>query len=70
MISRDALERELTEIELLLADESMMDEDRFALFGASQALRYVLDPETWHPASQTFYPLGARPWQSPSDKQH
>jgi len=70
MINRDAIEREIGELELLLADDRLKDEDRFALFGAVQALSHVLDPDTWHPASQTFYRVGARPEPSPSDLQH
>jgi len=70
MISRDRIETELAEIELLLADAELKDEDRTALHGASQALRHVLDPETWQPPSQTFYPLANRPAPSPSDRRH
>jgi hypothetical protein len=69
-MDRERIETELAEIELMLADDRLKDEDRFALFGASQALRHILDPDTWHPASQTFYRLGDRPMPSPSDRQH
>lgn len=69
-MDRERLETELAEIELMLADDRLKDEDRFALFGASQAIRHILDPDTWHPASQTFYRLGDRPIPSPSTKQH
>lgn len=69
-MDRERLETELAEIELMLADHRLKDEDRFALFGASQAIRHMLDPDTWHPASQTFYRLGDRPIPSPSNKQH
>ncbi|MCA1452802.1 hypothetical protein I6F35_06155 [Bradyrhizobium sp. BRP22] len=60
-MNRDAIQTELLEIEAILADDGLTDEDRAALHGAQQTLRNVLDPETWHPASQTFYRLGARP---------
>jgi hypothetical protein len=70
MIDRDRIEAELREIELLLADADLKDEDRAALHGASQALRHILDPATWHPPSQTFYAIAARPKPSPSDRQH
>jgi hypothetical protein len=70
MIDRDAIINELSELKAMLADDRLKDEDRFAIFGAVQALSYVLDPDTWHPASQTFYCLGERPIPSPSAKQH
>jgi hypothetical protein len=70
MIDRNAIITELSEIKAMLADNRLKDEDRFALFGAVQALSHVLDPETWEPASQTFYKLGARPLASPSGRQH
>lgn len=70
MIDREAIIIELGEIKAMLADNRLKDEDRFALFGAVQALSHVLDPETWEPASQTFYKLGARPLSSPSVRQH
>ncbi|KYK50027.1 hypothetical protein A1D31_22205 [Bradyrhizobium liaoningense] len=70
MIDRDAIAAELAEIELLLADTRLKDEDRFALFGAVQALSNILDPDTWDPASQTFYRLGHRPLEVASNRQH
>jgi hypothetical protein len=54
-MNRDEVEAELLEIEALLQDERLKDEDRRALHGAQQALRHVLDCDTWQPASQTFY---------------
>jgi hypothetical protein len=60
-MNRDDVEAELLEIEGLLQDDRIKDEDRRALHGAQQALRNVLDRETWHPASQTFYRIDARP---------
>lgn len=53
-MNRDAIEAEPLEIEGMLLDGRLKDEDRHALHGAQQALRNVLDRETWHPASQTF----------------
>ncbi|KRR21390.1 hypothetical protein CQ14_07000 [Bradyrhizobium lablabi] len=70
MIDRDAIITELSEIKAMIADDRLKDEDRFALFGAVQALSHVLDPDTWQPPSQTFYKLGDRPIPSPSAKQH
>jgi hypothetical protein len=43
---------ELLEIEGLLQDDRLNDDDRHALHGAQQALRNILEPETWHQASQ------------------
>ena len=54
MINRDAILAELLEIESLLQDD-------FALHGAQQALRNILEPDTWHQASQTFYRIDNRP---------
>ena len=34
---------------------------RHALHGAQQALCNVLEADTWHPASQTFYRIDNRP---------
>jgi len=59
-MTRDEVEAELLEIEALLQDERIKVEDRHALHGAQQALRNVLDQDTWHSASQTFYRLDAR----------
>ncbi|MBR0879594.1 hypothetical protein ACVMGC_000991 [Bradyrhizobium barranii subsp. barranii] len=69
-MNRDAIETELAVIELILQDDQLKDEDRAALHGASQALRHVLGPDTWHPASQTFYRVDDRPIESPSRKRH
>ena len=60
-MNRDGVEAELLKIEALLQDDKLKDEDRHALHGAQQALRNVLDRDTWHPASQTFYRVDARP---------
>jgi hypothetical protein len=65
-----AIRAELLEIEALLLDDQLKDEDRTALYGAQQALRNVLDPETWQTASQTFYRPGARPDEPASNRQH
>jgi hypothetical protein len=56
----DAIAAELLEIEALLQDERLKDDDRYALHGAQQALRHVLDRDAWHPASQTFYRIDGR----------
>ncbi len=60
-MTRDAIMVELLEIESLLQDDRLNDNDRFALHGAQQALRHILDPHTWHQASQTFYRIDNRP---------
>jgi hypothetical protein len=52
---------ELFEIEGQLQDERLKEDDRHALHGAQQALRNVLDRDTWQPASQTFYQIDNRP---------
>ncbi|RZN26971.1 hypothetical protein [Bradyrhizobium sp. Leo121] len=61
-VNRDAIEAELLEIEAILAETDLKDEDH----GAQQALCHALDPDTWHPARQTFYRLGARPIEAAS----
>ena len=38
----------------------MSDHNRIALHGAQQALRHVIEPDTWQPASQTFYRIDKR----------
>jgi hypothetical protein len=58
-VNFDAIEAQLHEIEALVEDGELSEADRTALRGASQALRNVLDPETWQPASHTFYRVGA-----------
>ena len=65
-MNRDDVEAELLEIEALLQDDRLKVEDRHALHGAQQALRHVLDSDTWHAASQTFYRLDARPIEADS----
>ena len=57
----DSLNAELLEIEALLLDGALSEHDRFALYGAQQALRNALDPDLWHSASQTFYRVSASP---------
>ncbi|MGB8603983.1 hypothetical protein [Bradyrhizobium sp.] len=61
MVTRDAIMAELLEIEALLQDDRLNDDDRHALHGAQQALRNVLEADTWHPAPQTFYRIDNRP---------
>jgi len=70
MIDCDAIITELAEIEHVLQDTRLGVDARFALMGASQALRHVLDPETWQSASQTFYRLDARTDEAASPRQH
>jgi hypothetical protein len=60
-MTRDAIMADLLEIEGLLQDDRLNDNDRFALHGAQQALRHILDPDTWRQASQTFYRIDNRP---------
>jgi hypothetical protein len=69
-MNRDASEAVLLEIEEMLQDERLKDEDRYALHGAQQARRNVLDRETWHPASQTFYRMENRPIEPASPLIH
>ena len=66
MINRDAINAELLEIEGMLQDDRLSDYDRIALHGAQQALRNILEPDTWHPASQTFYRIDNRPSEAGS----
>jgi hypothetical protein len=68
MQDRDAILAEV--IEAVLLDDQLKDEDQAALYGAQQALRNVLYPETWQPASQTFYRGGARPTEAGSSRQY
>jgi hypothetical protein len=65
-MSRDAIMAELLEIEGMLQDDRLNDNDRHALLGAQRALRNVLDPETWHQASQTFYRIDNKPSEAVS----
>jgi hypothetical protein len=65
-MNRDAIISELLELEGLLQDDRLNDHDRIALHGAAQALRHILDPDTWHPASQTFYRIDKRPSEAVS----
>jgi hypothetical protein len=64
-MTRDTIMVELLEIEALLQDDRLNDSDRYAL-GAQQALRNVLDPETWSQASQTFYRMDNKPSEAVS----
>ena len=66
----EAILAELTEIEAMLEDDRMSDADRFALYGAQQALRNTLEPDVWQTASQSFYRLDARPLDPPSKAKH
>jgi hypothetical protein len=66
----EAIVAELSEIEEMLVDGRMNDLDRFALYGAQQALRNMLEPDVWQTASQSFYRLGARPSDPPSKTKH
>jgi hypothetical protein len=65
-MTRDAIMAELLEIEGLLQGDRLNDDDRHALHGAQQALRNILDPETWHQASQTFYRIDNKPSEADS----
>ncbi|MGY3581559.1 hypothetical protein ACVIGB_000369 [Bradyrhizobium sp. USDA 4341] len=58
---KDRILAELIEINEVLLDDRLLEEDRAALQGAQQALRNLLDPHTWEPASEIFYRIGARP---------
>ena len=69
-VMSDSIRAELIEIEAMLEDDRLSEADRFALYGASQALRHILDPDVWQTASQTFYRLDARPSDPPSKAQH
>ena len=60
-MKRDAINAELLELEGMLQDNRLKDYDRIALHGAQQALRNILEPDTWHRASQTFYRIDNRP---------
>ena len=66
----DSIRAELTEIEAMLEDDRMSEADRFALYGAQQALRNILEPDVWQTASQSFYRVGARPTDPPSKAKH
>jgi hypothetical protein len=63
---RDAIMAELLEIEGLLQHDRLNDNDRRALHDAQQAPRYILDPKTWHQASQTFYRIDNKPSEAVS----
>jgi hypothetical protein len=65
-MKRDAIVAELMEIEGMLQDDRLNDHERVALHGAQQALRNVLEPDTWHPASQTFCRIDNRPSEAGS----
>ena len=65
-MNRDAILTELLELEAMLQDDRLNDHDRLALHGAQQALRNIIEPETWHPASQTFYRIDNKPSEAGS----
>ena len=69
-MNRDAIKAELLEIEAQLQDERLKDEDQHALHGAQQALRNMLDRDTWQPASQTIYQIDNRPIEPASPLIH
>ena len=66
----DSIKAELTEIEAMLDDDRLSDANRFARYGAQQALRNILEPDVWQTASQSFYRIGARPSDPPSKAKH
>jgi hypothetical protein len=66
IMNRDAIHAEPLELEGVLQDDRLSDYDRIALHGAQQALRHVLEPDTWQPASQTFYRIDNRPSEAVS----
>ena len=65
-MDRDAIRTELLELEGMLQDDRLSDYDRVALHGAQQALRHILQPDTWQAASQTFYRIDNRPSEAVS----
>jgi hypothetical protein len=65
-MDRDAIFTELLEIESSLQDDRLNENDRHSLLGAQQALRNILDRDTWLPASQTFYRIDQRPTEAGS----
>lgn len=59
------------EIELMeLEERTLSEECRQALYGAAQALRWVLEPDEWASPTQTFYPLARRPLERVSGAVH
>jgi hypothetical protein len=65
-MNRDAILTELLELEGMLQDDRLNDHDRLALHGAQQALRNIIEPDIWNPASQTFYRIDNRPSEAGS----
>jgi len=57
---KDRILAELLEITEVLLDDRLSEEDRAALQGAQHALRNILDPDTWEPASEIFYRIGSK----------
>lgn len=57
---KDRILAELLEITEVLLDHRLPEEDRAALQGAQQALRNLLDPGAWEPASEIFFRIGGR----------
>ena len=47
----DSIKVEIAEIAQLLTDDRLSHSDRFALYGARQALRNVLEPDKWQTAT-------------------
>lgn len=64
-MKNDAIEIELGEIELMLADASLGSDCRYALQGAAQALRWILEPDEWASPTQTYYPGRRGPQPDP-----
>lgn len=57
---KDRILAELLEVTEVLLDHRLPEEDRAALQGAQQALRNVLNPDAWEPASEIFFRIGTR----------
>ena len=66
----DSVLAELIEIEAMLDDDRLSDGDRFALYGAQQALRNVLEPDVRQTASQSFNRCNARSSDTRSKARH
>ena len=66
MINRDAVLAELLEIESLLQDDRLNQQGRYALHRAQQALLNILELDTWHQASRTFYRIDNGPSEAAS----
>lgn len=66
----DVIEIELLEIEAMLTENGLSEDCRFALQGAAQALRWMLEPDEWASPSQTFHPCSKRPLEQVSSAIH